>query len=47
MNPSVDLYRKLWIFKYAPRFKDDTSSIMHPTAEGHAENADANVKIIK
>jgi hypothetical protein len=28
-------------------FKDDTSNIMHPTAEGHAAAADANVTAIK
>lgn len=32
---------------FDPRFKDDTSNIMHPTAEGHAAIADANVAAIK
>jgi len=32
---------------FDPGFKDDTSNIMHPTAEGHAATADVNVKAIK
>ncbi|HUR97686.1 MAG TPA: hypothetical protein VMZ26_06400 [Pyrinomonadaceae bacterium] len=44
---SVDQQTIIWLFSLDLFFTDDWSTVMHPTAEGFAVNADATLKAIR
>jgi hypothetical protein len=44
---SVDQRTVVWLFSFDLLFTDDWSTVMHPTAEGFAVNADATLKKIR
>lgn len=44
---TADQQRRIWKFSFDFLFEDDRSSVMHPTAEGHANNADANYDVMR
>ena len=44
---TADQQRRIWKISIDFLFEDDRSSVMHPTAEGHANNADANYDVMR